>query len=105
MDTLNARFAALKAKQEAQRGILDEILAAKEGTPSPYAPDSILTYIRTVPSAYRRLILGAFLGFLNPRSAIKAKCQECCGFEDAKSRIKECRVIRCPLHKYRPYQS
>jgi len=44
----------------------------------------------------------------NPKSkamAIKAKCCECMGFEETAPRIKDCSIIICPLHRFRPFQT
>jgi hypothetical protein len=57
-----------------------------------------------VPSKYRTLYLRALAGQLSPRQAIKAKCQECCGWEDVSSRVGGCTVRTCPLWPLRPYQ-
>ena len=37
------------------------------------------------------------------RSAVNAKCQDCCCW--VKAEITDCRVYCCPLYEYRPYQS
>jgi hypothetical protein len=40
-----------------------------------------------------------------PRSAaIKMKCAECNGWEAHVERTKNCTVVTCPLHPYRPGQ-
>jgi hypothetical protein len=36
-------------------------------------------------------------------AAIKAFCQECCGYN--RETIRECTAIACPLYAFRPYQS
>ena len=36
------------------------------------------------------------------RSAVTAKCQDCCCW--VKAEITDCRVYHCPLYEYRPYQ-
>jgi hypothetical protein len=49
---------------------------------------------------YARLYLKAW-SEPNKRNIIKAKCIECCGFEDVNRRVRECTVEICPLHQIR----
>jgi len=65
--------------------------------------EKLASYISTVPELWKMSAIRAFLGRLSPRAAIKAKCEECCNYEDVKERIKECKCP-CPLLKYRPYK-
>lgn len=60
--------------------------------------------IAKVPSKYRTLYLRAVEGKVSPRQAIKAKCQECCGWEDVTVRVGSCAARTCPLWPLRPYQ-
>lgn len=46
----------------------------------------------------------AIEGTCSPRAAIKAKCQDCVGWENTTAEIRGCLVRLCPLWKYRPYQ-
>lgn len=57
-----------------------------------------------VPELYKQLNARALAGECSPRQAIKAKYQECCGFERLVERVSACNVRRCPLWAYRPYQ-
>lgn len=57
------------------------------------------------PPLRRVLALRAFDGKCSPRQAIKAKCQECVGYEDITERVGGCTSHRCPLWAYRPYQN
>jgi hypothetical protein len=59
---------------------------------------------KRVPSKYRPLYISAVEGTASPRQAIKAKCQECCGWEDVSTRIGGCTARACPLWPLRPYQ-
>jgi hypothetical protein len=43
-----------------------------------------------------------YAGKISPRSAIKGKCLECCGFETPP--IRDCTAAECPLWALRPYQ-
>jgi hypothetical protein len=52
---------------------------------------------------YRGVFINAFLK-KSRASAIKAKCIDCCAFEDILKNVGQCRATTCPLHKYRPYQ-
>ena len=61
-------------------------------------------YSRGLPSeTSKRLYLKAKTGQASPKTAIRAMCQHCCGYEDLKNRIGNCRVLKCPLWAYRPY--
>jgi hypothetical protein len=60
--------------------------------------------IEAVPAKFRTLYRKALDGELSPRQAIKAKCQECCGWEDLHVRVARCTVRTCPLWPLRPYQ-
>jgi hypothetical protein len=40
-----------------------------------------------------------------PSKAIKAKCYQCVGWEDAVYRIRDCSSQICPLWAYRPFQN
>jgi hypothetical protein len=44
----------------------------------------------------------AFQGEGSPRAAIKAHCLYCAGF--VREEVAECRVLRCPMWLWRPYQ-
>lgn len=55
-----------------------------------------------VPASARRLITRAFNGCASPRQAIKAKCLDCCCYD--RSEVADCRVVLCPLWRYRPFQ-
>jgi hypothetical protein len=59
--------------------------------------------LKTVPESRRNLVEKAYAGKASARSAIKAKCMHCVGYEETVVRIKECTVFRCPLWNYRPY--
>jgi hypothetical protein len=61
-------------------------------------------YAESVPLARRPLYLKVSVGEASPRQAIKAKCQECVGYEDVTAAIPACTVFKCPLWAYRPYQ-
>lgn len=67
--------------------------------------DTLATTLASrVPERYKALYFAALKKKASPLKAIRAKCQECCGYEDAITRIKECTAKRCPLWCYRPYQ-
>lgn len=77
------------------------------------SPEKLLELIRLrgslaqslqVPLKYAMGLKKSLDGSASPRGAIKAKCLECVGYEDAENRIRDCTVKRCPLLSYRPYQ-
>lgn len=51
---------------------------------------------------YRTIMLKAYSGEASPRSAIKAQCLICVGYDRAA--ITACTGYSCPLWSYRPYQ-
>lgn len=57
-----------------------------------------------IPPSYRQKYQKAVLGEAGRKDAISAMCQRCMGYENAVSRIRECQILSCPLHPYRPYQ-
>ncbi len=59
-------------------------------------------YLRTVPDKSRGVVERALAGTASPRSAIKAHCLTCSGFDRAE--VAACTVWRCALHPYRPFQ-
>jgi hypothetical protein len=59
-------------------------------------------FVRGVPEASRGIVARAFAGTSSPRQAIKAMCLTCTHFDRAE--VADCRVFRCPLWTYRPYQ-
>jgi hypothetical protein len=61
-------------------------------------------YLETVPLLFRKLASKAWDGKGSPRSIIKAKCQECVGYEKVMERVGGCTVRICPLWALRPYQ-
>lgn len=60
--------------------------------------------LTTVPSRFQKLYARATQRQCSPKLAIKAKCLECCGYEEISSRIGGCTTFACPLWAYRPYQ-
>lgn len=61
-------------------------------------------YMRTVPKKFEFSQMEALSGEAGYAGAVKAKCQECCGFEDTEERIRSCKIYKCPLNQYRPYR-
>lgn len=57
-----------------------------------------------IPIRYRTAWARAVTGSASPRQAIKAKCQDCCGWEEVIESVKNCAVKTCPVWYYRPYQ-
>ena len=83
-----------------------------EGVRSQEAPSqqatarllAIARHSESVPSTKRAGFEMAASGQGSPRSAIKAKCNSCVGYEDSTSRIRDCSCHGCPLWAFRPYQ-
>ena len=55
-----------------------------------------------VPASSQKLFERVYAGKASPRTAIKAQCLECVGFERAA--ITGCTAYACPLRNLRPYQ-
>ncbi len=61
-------------------------------------------YLPQVPASFRKTLIRSVLEGRSRSSAIKAKCQNCVGYEEAHKRIRECSSQLCPLWRLRPYQ-
>jgi hypothetical protein len=59
--------------------------------------------LHQMPIASRKTYLKVTTGKAAPRTAIKAFCAECVGWERAA--VRECTAPACPLWMYRPYQT
>lgn len=85
----------------------NEILAQPPAHPSVLSESEkikLANHVQTIPAFFRRLYERVLVGGASPRQVIKAKCQECVGYEYASTRIRECRCFKCPLWLMRPYQ-
>jgi len=58
--------------------------------------------LESAPISTQGLLARCWAGKASPRSAIKAFCLECVGFD--RSAVAECTAYACPLWRYRPYQ-
>jgi hypothetical protein len=72
---------------------------------SPERAAALAKIIPGIPALRRDLFDRVAHEAAPPRAAIKAKCQECVGYEDVTESIRSCRVHRCALWAYRPYQA
>lgn len=79
------------------------MLRWRASTASPREPAREVK-LPNVPPLYRPLYERVISGEASYRQAIKAKCQECLGWEDAVRGIRNCTARTCPLWPYRPYQ-
>jgi len=70
-------------------------------TPLPRA-ETAAEIVAAAPTSCRGLLARAFAGEASPRSAIKAACLSCVGYDRAD--ISGCTSMHCPLWRYRPYQ-
>jgi hypothetical protein len=59
--------------------------------------------IQSAPESTRNILSRAIYGQASPRSAIKAHCLECNGFD--RQAITDCTGYACPLWHFRPYQT
>lgn len=60
--------------------------------------------LQAIPVRYRYLWLKAVTGNTSKTDAIKAKCQDCSGWEEVPISITDCTVTTCPIWRHRPYQ-
>jgi len=60
--------------------------------------------LKGIPVRYRSLFVKVAAGKASLREAVKAKCQDCNGHEDAVVRTRECNIPSGPLWAFRPYQ-
>lgn len=58
--------------------------------------------IESAPELYRGILRQSYRAVASPRTAIKAFCLHCTGYQ--RIEVRNCTCERCPLHKYRPYQ-
>lgn len=58
--------------------------------------------IQTAPVSARKALARSYSQKCSPRSAIKAFCLECVGFD--RKAITECTAPACPLWNFRPFQ-
>lgn len=65
--------------------------------------NTVLLRIAEAPESVKKTLTRAFSGAASPRTAIKAMCLACTGFERAE--ITNCSGYSCPLWKYRPFQT
>lgn len=57
-----------------------------------------------IPSRYQYSWLKCVTGNHSARKCIKAKCEECVGYEQVIERVANCSAESCPLFIHRPYQ-
>ena len=65
--------------------------------------ESVVEKAYAMPKKYRQAFLKTVEGAASPREAIKAFCLECMGY--ARTEVRDCKSIVCPLNHYRPYVS
>ena len=88
---------ALKAIQERMGG--KDTANTEKG--AKMNPMQIKT-LETATPMYRKVTERALEGKCSPRSAIKAFCLHCVGYERAV--VTNCTSFGCPLYAFRPYQ-
>ena len=69
---------------------------------SPEERSTQADFLKNVPATCQAIFTKAFAKTLSPRAAIKAKCLDCSEFD--RDEIRNCTVVLCPLHAYRPFQ-
>jgi hypothetical protein len=61
-------------------------------------------FYKLIPDRLKKAWMKSYKGEASKTQAIKAKCYECVGFENAVEEIRNCAIRTCPLNAYRPYQ-
>lgn len=75
------------------------------GTVKEKFPERTYRAIAGTPDRYLNSRLKAVLGLSAPRAAIKAKCEDCVGYEEIQARVGDCQSFSCPIWFHRPYQT
>lgn len=65
--------------------------------------DRITQRFASIPKMYQGTWVRALQG-RSKAAGIKAKCQDCVGWEDVAKNVSTCKAVTCPLWPYRPYQ-
>lgn len=80
-------------------------MSQKPRKPSEWTKsEQFRSHLQSLPERPRRLMAAVYAGKAPASRAIKAKCHECVGQEEAIDRIRTCTTYRCPLWSYRPHQ-
>lgn len=58
-----------------------------------------------IPEYYRHRAVRVLTENVSPRTAIRAHCEQCVGWENVKKCVGECKSYGGMLHPFRPYQS
>jgi hypothetical protein len=66
------------------------------------AKKKVEKYLSKVSSKYFDLMTRVFDSKATQKDAIKAKCYDCCGFEDIPLNVHGCKSYTCPLWPLRP---
>lgn len=59
-------------------------------------------YLENVPPSATGILERAFSRTGGRANAVKAKCLQCCNY--VREEVRECTVLLCPLHPWRPFQ-
>lgn len=96
--------AGLEAARQVKREIGDLSDLAQQFSQRPEKiREAVTQRLKQIPIAMRRTYMKAILG-VSKSSAIKAKCQECAGWQDLQRMVGDCAAKDCSLYPYRPYQ-
>lgn len=65
-------------------------------------PEAYSTRLKTMPERYKPLYFTVISSAGSPKSAIKAFCLECVGWNP--DEVRNCQGYACPLYMHRPYK-
>lgn len=93
-------------KEQMQRMKEGRVLASqrRKTTLRKDVQESVDTYLSTIPIKYQGPYKSGVVEGKSKASAIKAKCQNCVGYEEVITRVGDCKSYICPLWRFRPYQ-
>ena len=71
----------------------------------PEQLEKVKKFVMGIPKSYQRLHLKTILGKVSAKQAVKAKCRDCCAWENLADNIGSCEAITCPCWQHRPIQN
>ena len=96
------RIVAEQKKQRKPSMTMAEAREALKALPILEEYDEMVEALKQTKPRYRRLYVDCALGKAGKRGVFKMMCLSC--GEQTREEVQECRVLICPLRRYRPYQ-
>lgn len=67
-------------------------------------PERTFKMVSGAPPTYQGRLAKAVLGECSLTTAVRAKCEDCVGWEEVQKRVGGCKSYSCALWHWRPYQ-